>query len=48
MVSEEEAQRIITENAQFIFGAAEKFEIDPYVLAGCIYVEQIENVDLKD
>ena len=48
MVSEQEAQSIITENAQFIFDAAEKFDIDPYVLAGCVYVEQFENVDLKD
>ena len=48
MVSEQEAQGIITENAESIFEAAEKFDVDPYVLAGCIYVEQIKNVDLKD
>lgn len=48
LVSEEVARNIIKENAQYINAAAEEFGVDPNVLSGCIYAEQVRNVDFKD
>ena len=48
LTSEDAAKEMIEKNAQYIYEAAEKFDIDPCVLAGCIYAEQVLNVDLKD
>ena len=47
-VSEEEAQNIIKENSEYIIKYAEIYDVDPQIVAGCIYVEQITNVDWKD
>ena len=42
------ADRTIIDNKDEILSAAEKYGVDPYVLAGCIYVEQYYNYDFFD
>lgn len=48
LVSEQEAQKVIQDNAQYIYESSEMFGVDPNILAGCIYAEQVRNVDFKD
>ena len=47
-ISVEAASRLIQINAEAIKMAGEEFGVDPVVIAGCIYAEQILNVDWKD
>lgn len=42
------ADKIIVANKEYIFAAAEKFEIDPVILASIIYAEQCLNVNWVD
>lgn len=44
----EEAQEIISKNSEYIIKYAEMYDVDPYEVAGCIYVEQVTNVDWMD
>jgi len=46
--SEVEAEKIIKDNADTIIKAGEKFNVNPAIIAGCIYAEQTINVDVKD
>ncbi len=39
---------IIKDNTQYIISAAEKYGVDPAVVAGCIYEEQVKNVNWID
>lgn len=41
-------EEIILKNKDNILSAAKKYNIDPKILAACIYVEQSKNVDSKD
>ena len=43
-----QADRVIIENKDTIKGMAENYNVDPNVLAGCIYVEQFYNYDWFD
>ena len=47
-VAEEEAQEIISKNSEYIIKYAKMYDVDPQVVAACIYVEQVTNVDWKD
>ena len=47
-IPEEDAREIIRENSEDIIKYAEMYNVDPQVVAACIYVEQTENVDWKD
>ena len=47
-IPEEKAQEIISKNSEYIIKYAEMYDVDPYVVAGCIYVEQVTNVDWID
>lgn len=47
-IPEDAADELIRANAQFIIDAAEEFNIDPQILAGVIYTEQVLNVDWID
>lgn len=44
----EEAQEIISKNSEYIIKYAEMYDVVPYEVAGCIYVEQVTNVDWMD
>ena len=46
--SEAEAEKIIKDNAATIIKAGKKFNVNPAIIAGCIYAEQTMNVDAKD
>lgn len=47
-ISVKAAKKIIMDNADAIKDAAEEFDVDPVTIAGCIYAEQVLNVDWKD
>ena len=47
-VSEEKAKQLIIDNADNIVKASNEFGVDPVLVAGCIYQEQVQNVDWKD
>ena len=47
-VSEEGAARKIEENSEYIIEAAEIYGVDPQVVAGVIYAEQSQNVNIID
>lgn len=42
------ADIVIINNTTEIYEAADKYDVDPYVLAGCIYVEQRNNYNIID
>ncbi len=46
-VSEDEAEQLIIDNAEYIKNASEIYEVDSRVVTGVIYVEQVRNVDWK-
>ena len=45
---QEEADKIIKANKQYIKNAAQKFQVNPYILAATIYADQRLNVDWVD
>jgi len=47
-VSKEVASQIIKDNAYYIKKAGEIYGVNPAIIAGCIYTEQITNVDWID
>ena len=47
-VSEEAAKEKIEENKEEIIAAGKEFNVDPAIIAACIYVEQVLNVNWMD
>ena len=47
-ISEDAAKKIIKDNIASIIEAGQEFSVDPVTIAGCIYSEQVLNVDWKD
>ncbi len=46
--SEEAADELIEDNKDAIIAAGDEFGVDPAIIAGCIYAEQVMNVDWID
>lgn len=46
--TKEDVAELIRDNAQYIKAAAEAYGVDPRIIAGVIYAEQVNNVDYGD